>query len=119
MERQQYLIRGRNGISDVPTAGMGIGSAVVGGGFGVLWTIMAVAMTAAAPDFGGFSAAKVIFPLFGVVFIVATIGFGIHAYSRAQKYDEAFAAYKARRARVKPETGSGAAAPTDERYFER
>lgn len=103
MERQQYLLRGRYGTTHVPTAGAGIGMAVVGGLFGVFWTIMAVAMTSDAPDFGAFSVAKVFFPLFGVVFTVAAIGFGIHAHSRAQKYEAAFAAYKARRARVKPE----------------
>jgi hypothetical protein len=103
IERQQYLIRNRLGVAQVPTAGMGIGMAVVGGLFGVFWTVMAAAITGSAPDVGPFSIAKVFFPLFGVVFTLAAIGFGIYTYSRAQKYQEAFAAYKARRARVKPE----------------
>lgn len=103
IERQQYLIRGQYGTAQVPTTGMGIGTAVVGGVFGVFWTIMAISITGGAPDFGGFSVVKVFFPLFGVVFTGAAIGYGMYAYSRTQKYEEAFAAYKARRARVKPE----------------
>jgi hypothetical protein len=103
IERQQYLIRGRDGIVHVPTAGMGIGTAIVGGVFGVFWTIMAVSITGGAPDVGPFAIAKVFFPLFGVVFTVAAIGYGVYAHSRANKYQAAFAAYKARRARIKPE----------------
>jgi hypothetical protein len=103
IERQQYLIRNRMGMAQVPTAGMGIGMAVVGGVFGVFWTIMAVAITGSAPDIGPLPIIKVVFPLFGVVFTLAAVGFGVYAYSRAQKYQEAFAAYQARRARVKPE----------------
>jgi hypothetical protein len=100
-ERQQYLIYGRYGTAQVPSAGMGIATAVIGGIFGVFWTIMAFSITSSGPDVGPFAIAKVIFPLFGVVFIVAAIGFGIYTYSRAQKYREAFQAYQERRARVR------------------
>jgi hypothetical protein len=103
IERQQYLVVDRYGRRHVPTAGMGIGSAVVGGVFGVIWTVMAVAITSEAPDFGPFAIAQVIFPLFGMVFIVAAVGWGVHCYSRAQKYDAAFRAYRARRRQVAPE----------------
>ena len=102
IERQQYLIPDRWGRRIVPTPGMGIGIALVGGVFGVIWTVMAVAITGSAPDVGPFSVAKVAFPLFGVVFIVAAIGFGLYAHARASKYQAAFAAYQERRAAVKP-----------------
>ena len=82
---------------------MGLGMAVVGGVFGLFWTIMAIAITGSAPDFGPFAIAKVVFPLFGVVFIVGAIYYGIHCYSRAQQYEEAFAAYQARRKSIQPE----------------
>jgi len=103
IEREQYLITDRYGGKHVPTTGMGLGAAIVGGAFGVFWTIMALAITGSAPDIGPFSVVKVIFPLFGVVFTVAAIGLGISSYARGQKYQEAFEAYKARRAQVKPE----------------
>jgi hypothetical protein len=75
----------------------------VGGVFGVFWTIMAIAITSSAPNDGAFSIAKVFFPLFGVVFVVAAVGWGLHAYSRAQDYEKAQAAYEARRREVRPE----------------
>jgi hypothetical protein len=117
IERQQYMIRSRYGIEQVPTAGMGIGIAVVGGVFGVFWTIMAFSITSAAPDVGPFSIAKVIFPLFGVLFTGAAIGFGIYACSKAQKYQEALEAYKGRRARVRPEQAAFADRPREHDDF--
>jgi hypothetical protein len=103
LERQQYLITDRYGRSLIPTAGMGLATAILGGLFGTFWTIMAVSLTGAAPEFGPFAVAKVIFPLFGVLFTAAAVGFGIYAYRRARQYQEAFEAYRARRERVKPE----------------
>src|SRR5262245_9661928 len=102
IERQQYMVQGRYGTTHVPTPGMGIGTAVVGGAFGLFWTIMAIAITGGAPDEGAFSIAKVCFPLIGIVLTAGTIGYGIYTYSRAQRYQQAFATYQARRARVNP-----------------
>jgi hypothetical protein len=107
IERQQYLVADRYGRRHVPTAGMGIGSAVVGGVFGVIWTVMAVAVTSAAPDFGPFAIVRVVFPLFGVVFVAAAIGWGVYCLSRARKYDAAFRLYQARRRQVAPESFQG------------
>jgi hypothetical protein len=102
IERQQYLIPGNYGRRLVPTTGMGIAIAVVGGIFGVFWTVMAIAITGSAPNDGPFEVAKVIFPIFGVVFTTAAIGFGCYVYTRAQKYQQAFAAYRARREPIRP-----------------
>ncbi|MGL6072532.1 MAG: SHOCT domain-containing protein [Fimbriiglobus sp.] len=96
IERQQYLISGRYGRRHVPTAGDGITTAVVGGGFGLLWLIMALAVTSEVP----FPVVGIVFPLFGVVFIVAAVSSGVSCYSRAEKYDAAFQAYKRRRQAV-------------------
>ena len=41
--------------------------------FGVLWTILAIAITSSAPSDGPFVVAKVVFPLFGVFFVVASL----------------------------------------------
>jgi len=66
IERQQYLIADRWGRRYVPTPGIAIAVAVFGGVFGLIWTIMAVAITNGAPDVGAFSIAKVAFPIFGL-----------------------------------------------------
>ncbi|MDQ7780689.1 MAG: hypothetical protein RDV41_13425, partial [Planctomycetota bacterium] len=42
-------------------------------GFGVLWTIIAVAMAGSMPDEGPFAVAKYVFPAFGVLFILAAL----------------------------------------------
>jgi hypothetical protein len=107
IERQQYLVADRYGRRHIPTSGKGIGSAVVGGVFGVIWTVMAFSITSGAPDFGPFAIAQVVFPLFGVVFILAAIGWGVHCHSRAQKYDAGYRAYQARRSQVAPEQFQG------------
>lgn len=100
IEQQQYLVGDRYGRRQIPTAGMGIGTAVVGGVFGLIWTVMAVSITGSGPDFGPFAISKVVFPLFGVVFIAAAIGWGMYCHARAQKYEEALRAYQARRSKV-------------------
>lgn len=102
-ERQQYLIRNGYGFRQVPTTGVGIAAAVIGGGFGTLWTIVAIAMTSLAPNFGPFSVIKIVFPLFGVFFTVFGIVMGVYIYRRAKLYEERFRAYQARRAGVQPE----------------
>jgi hypothetical protein len=102
-DSQKYYLSSRYGQRYLPTPGMGIGIAVVSGVFGLLWTVMAVAITGSAPDVGPFVIAKIVFPLFGVGFIVAGIAYGIYCYSRAQEYQKALAAYQARRRDVRPE----------------
>src|SRR5262249_24765837 len=61
-ERQKYFVTDRYGRRQVPTSGMGIGMAIGGGIFGVLWTVMAIAITGSAPAEGPFVVAKVVFP---------------------------------------------------------
>jgi hypothetical protein len=101
IERQQYFITNRAGVRGIPTTTDGTVSAVAGGVFGTLWTILAISMTSSGPDAGPFSLVKVIFPVFGVIFTAAAIGYGVNAYNKAQKYQRAFWAYKGRRSRVK------------------
>jgi hypothetical protein len=101
IEREQYLVADRYGRRHVPTVGYGLGGAVVVGVFGVFWTIMAFAITSGGPDEGPFGLAKVFFPLFGVVFTVAGIGYGIYSASKAEQYQKAFKAYQERRARAR------------------
>jgi hypothetical protein len=107
MEREQYLITGRYGRRYVPTIPMGVATAAIGGGFGIFWTIMAVSITSGAPDVGPFSIARVFFPLFGVLFILIAVGWGVYCVSRAHKYEAAYRAYQDRRAEVSGERDAG------------
>ena len=102
MERQQYMVRDRYGARYVPTAGLGIGTAVVGGLFGIIWTVVAANLTSNAPG-GGSGIVEVLFPLFGVLFTGAAIGYGLYAATTAQQYKRAYEAYKARRDAVRRE----------------
>jgi hypothetical protein len=97
MEREQYLMSNRYGRRIVPTSGLGLASAIGGGVFGLFWLIMAVTITGSAPDDGPFVIAKFVFPLFGVVFILVAVGWGLVCLDRARKYEEAHKAYEARR----------------------
>jgi hypothetical protein len=101
MQRQQYLITTRYGMRQLPTTGMGTGTAIIGGAFGVFWTIMAIAITGGAPNDGPFVIAKVIFPLFGILFTGGAIVFGINCNLKAKKYQEAYEAYQRRRQQVR------------------
>ena len=102
-ERQRYYIRNHYGVRQVPTAGVGIAAAVVGGGFGILWTILAIVITSAAPNNGPFTIVKIVFPLFGVFFTVFGIAMGTHVIRKSRQYQEQLQAYQERRASIRPD----------------
>lgn len=102
IEREQYLVSDRYGQQHVPTPGISTGVAILGGLFGVFWTILATSIAGAFPRQGAFGIAKVLLPLFGVFFTVAAISYGLYCRSKAKRYLKAFEKYKARRAGVKP-----------------
>ena len=103
IEREHFMVADKHGRRHIPTVGTGQLTAVGGGLFGVFWTVMAFGITSGAPDVGPFSIAKVFFPLFGVVFTVGAMVYGVHLVNKANAYNKAFAAYQKRRAAVKPE----------------
>jgi hypothetical protein len=107
MERERYLIRGRYGRRDVPTTAMAVGIGLVSGIGGLLWLVMAVAITGSAPDVGPFLIAKYVFPLFGVAFIIGGIAWAFHVYSQAQKYQAAYKTHQDRKASVMAEQFRG------------
>lgn len=96
IERKDYLVRGKYGSTHVPTVGVGIGAALVGGGFGAVWTIFAGVLTSQIP----FPLVGILFPLFGVIFTLFAIGWGIVCINRALHYTKAHAAYQIRRSAV-------------------
>ena len=92
-ERQSLMITGKHGHTHVPTkSGTVIGGFIVSG-FGILWTIFAVGITSQIPV--GFAK---MFPLFGVIFVLAGIAMSIQAYRKAEQYERAERRYRQRRA---------------------
>jgi hypothetical protein len=51
---------------------------IIGAIFGVFWTILAIAMTSHAPSEPPFGIVKIIFPLFGVIFVIGSIAAAVY-----------------------------------------
>lgn len=100
-EREQFMVSDKNGAKSLPTTGGSLVMGVVGAVFGVIWTAMAIGITSGAPDFGPFAIAKVVFPIVGVAITVGAIAMGFVGARKATEYEQAHAAYQARRAAVK------------------
>jgi hypothetical protein len=99
-ERQQYLLRGHHGRRDVPTTAAAITVGVVSGVGGLIWLATAVAIVSSSPDLGPFALVKVLFPLFGVAFLVGGVCWAVYVQSMAVRYQAAYKAYQNRRANV-------------------
>ena len=100
-ERESLMIT-KQGQREVPTASGNVVGFGIMIGFGVLWTIMAVAITSGSP----FPVVGVIFPLFGVLFIGAGIAGFIYAQQKARQYERAERDYQARRRQLQREIES-------------
>lgn len=95
---------------------------VIGGGFGLFWTIMAFNMTSrrrqffeAMPFPGGPGSAltvdhspgiESIFPIFGIIAIIASVGMGIAMMMKAGTYEREQEAYRRNRARLTGESSA-------------
>lgn len=99
-ERENYLIRDKQGHRHVPTEGGSIVGGFAVAGFGAIWTVMAIAITSSAPDFAPFSIAKFVFPLFGLVFIGVGIAGSIASKGKAEQYRRAETRYKRKRSEL-------------------
>lgn len=100
LERNGFMTRDKQGNLHEPSTGGGMLGAFLGGGFGVLWTIFAIAITSTAPNIGPLVVAKVIFPLFGVVFTIGAIATGLKSAGSASQFQEAQQRYHRRRAEL-------------------
>lgn len=67
---------------------------------GVIWTLMAIAITSSAPDFGPFKVAKFVFPAFGVAFIIFGILMSMHMHRKAKEFRRASREYRRQRDRL-------------------
>ena len=100
IERQSFMIRDREGGTRTPLRGFAWASGIAAAFFGCIWTIFAISLTSSAPNVGPFAVAKVIFPLFGIGFIV----FGLFAagmtHRKAKQLEEAERQYRRQRERI-------------------
>jgi len=87
IERERYMVRGKNGNVSMPNGPGAIVGSVVAAVFGVFWTI-AAASARGAPPF---------LPLFGVVVIIAAVVGGLTAVGKAALYGDAERDYQRRR----------------------
>jgi DNA-directed RNA polymerase subunit RPC12/RpoP len=118
-QRREVLgIRGKDGSVGTPTAAMGILVMVVMGGFGLIWTIVALAVTGVmafgahsmgVP--GALSLLPCIFPLFGIFFVALAIFLGVKTIGSAGKYQEEARAYQQRRAQLLAQAPQDPSAP--------
>ena len=99
VEREQYMLRSRHGQRYVPNRTMGIVVGVVAVVFGIYWMSMAMS-SKHTPGF---------LPFFGLIPIAVGIGMAIYTFQKANQYEEAFARYQRRRARLLED-------PFDDRY---
>jgi hypothetical protein len=113
IEREQYMVYGKNGRGQIATPGASLAGAFMMGAFGITWTVLAFSMSSGGPGDGPFRVFSCVFPLFGVLFTCFGVYMGLNAYAKAQKYQEAFAAYQARRARAKADQVAAADRPRD------
>jgi len=99
--QQQAALFPKNKSGTAPTAAGGIIASVIMGGFGLLWTIIAFTITAPdphfPPGFGPPPIIHIIFPLFGVLFMVAAITIGIKSSAAAAQFQQQKDQYEARR----------------------
>jgi predicted phage tail protein len=107
LEREQYLVADKQGVRQVPDTASSVIGGVVVTVFGLIWTVMAFSITSGFNEFGGPGGFASVFPLFGVVFVLAGIGMSIYSYPKAQQYQQAYERYQTRRAAVRSEKPGG------------
>lgn len=97
-EREKYMVTGKEGLRHIPTETASVAGGVIVTVFGCFWTAMATGMAWSAPGHGVFGIVKVIFPLFGVLFVIAGVASSLSSYSKAGNYRRAEKRYHRRRA---------------------
>jgi hypothetical protein len=103
IEKEKYLVTGKHGRRHVPTVAAGRAISIIGGVFGLFWTLIAFSITSDAPDEGPFRFTRIFFPLFGIAFTGGAVWLGIYMARKAEEYNRALTAYQERRTAVKPE----------------
>ena len=101
VSRRQFATTDKHGNVHYPGQPAQAVGGIVAAVFGVLWTILACAFTGSAPNDGPMPVVKIIFPLFGLVFVIAAVAGIFKNQSSATAYRDAEAAYNRQRETVR------------------
>ena len=85
LERLNYMMTGKRGGKHIPSEAGSIGGGIAITLFGCFWTVMAFAITSFIP----IPIVHIVFPLFGVVFVIIGIVSSISSYNKAGDYRRA------------------------------
>lgn len=99
-ERESFMVTNNHGAKYLPDERSSMVGGVVTTVFGLFWTVMAFGITSSAPSFGPFGIVKIMFPAFGVLFIVFGIVVATRGSQKAKEYKIAQRAYLQRRQRL-------------------
>ena len=94
-ERENYQISGRWGQRYTPSKTGSLIGGVVIVAFGIFWTSMAAGISNGMPGSIGS-----VFPLFGVLFIIAGASMSIYGFAKASQHDQAQERYRRRRSEL-------------------
>jgi hypothetical protein len=92
LERENYLVAGRNGYQSIPDKSSSVIMGVSMVAFGIFWTV-----TSAYTNGFGRDGTIGLFPWFGVFFSVFGGGLSIHAFLKASRYEKARQSYQRKR----------------------
>ena len=84
--RERLLVRDKHGSAHLPTTATAVATMVIGGVFGILWTVFAAPAGA--------------FALFGLVFAAVAVVMGIIHLGKIRRYEDARSSYQRRRRRL-------------------
>ena len=95
-ERKKHLIRSRTGELQEPSAMQSMIVGVLGGGFGIVWTIFAYHMTRAVPftKNSAFGILEWVFPAFGILFTMILISVAFMHWKKVKSYQLAQERYQ-------------------------
>lgn len=106
-EKEEYKVSGRYGHRYLPKKGTSAAGGVLVTMFGIFWTIFAFGVTTrftwqyAERDHGPPLIFDMLFPLFGVVFVISGIMWSVNAYRKAEAYEQAEQRYLDRKDRLR------------------
>jgi hypothetical protein len=103
IEKEQYKITGGYGARYLPTKGMGFAFIGFGGGSGAFLIVMTFLLFEEMRGEHGPPLGLMAFiVLVGIVVTAGAIWYGIHVIRKSEAYSKGLAAYRARRAALKP-----------------
>jgi predicted RNA-binding Zn-ribbon protein involved in translation (DUF1610 family) len=100
LERQNYMVTTRHGAKHIPSEAGSIGGGIAITLFGCIWTFMAFTITSFIP----IPILHVVFPLFGMIFVIGGIVSSISSFNKAGEYRRAQQRYRQRRIEIQSRT---------------